>query len=229
MITRQRPNCPFRESYVVIVCFSTKIVKVNHTQIQVRHEDVFSTIRETDRIKSKDPIVTGHGDFSRLLGVLRTTRGFGDYYREACHHRHVMLKPFLSACPDVRCWNFGNKSMNQSNRFEIFTSMDFVIVGSDGLWDVVSPDRAARIVRECLFGESSRKVGSFKRNEHQSRMVLAAEKLVVRVCVCVMCRTKQYKLVFIVHNRNMHADRKRYHMEIGSLHQTDHWMIFVFS
>lgn len=198
MITRQRTNCPFRESYVVIVCFSTKIVKVNHTQIQVRHEDVFSTIRETDRIKSKDPIITGHGDFSRLLGVLRTTRGFGDYFREACHHRHVMLKPFLSACPDVRCWNFGNKSMNQSNRFEIFTSMDFVIVGSDGLWDVVSPDRAARIVRECLFGESSRKVGSFKRNEHQSRMVLAAEKLVVRVCVCVLCagqnNTNSYSL-----------------------------------
>ena len=173
-------------------------MKVNHTQIQVRHEDVFSTIRETDRIKSKDPIITGHGDFSRLLGVLRTTRGFGDYYREACHHRHVMLKPFLSACPDVRCWNFGNKSMNQSNRFEIFTSMDFVIVGSDGLWDVVSPDRAARIVRECLFGESSRKVGSFKRNEHQSRMVLAAEKLVVRVCVCVLCagqnNTNSYSL-----------------------------------
>ena len=226
MITRQRPNCPFRESYVVIVCFSTKIVKVNHTQIQVRHEDVFSTIRETDRIKSKDPIVTGHGDFSRLLGVLRTTRGFGDYYREACHHRHVMLKPFLSACPDVRCWSFGNKSKNQSNRFEIFTSMDFVIVGSDGLWDVVSPDQAARIVRECLFGKSSRKIGSFKRDEHQSRMVLAAKKLVVRVCACV-CRTNKTKQNNSY--RNMHADRKRYHMELGSLHHTDHWMIFVFS
>ena len=143
---------------------------------------MFAARRETDRIKSKDPIVTGHGDFSRLLGVLRTTRGFGDYYREACHHRHVMLKPFLSACPDVRCWWFGDSRGSQPEHFEIFSMMDFLIVGSDGLWDVVSPEQAAKIVRQCCVEQSSRlvKFGSVKRDEHQRRIVLAAEKLVVR-------------------------------------------------
>ena len=60
--------------------------------------------------------------------------------------------------------------------------MDLLIVGSDGLWDVVSPEQAAKIVRQCCVEQSSRlvKFGSVKRDEHQRRIVLAAEKLVVR-------------------------------------------------
>jgi hypothetical protein len=171
----------------------------------VRREDVFATTRETDRIKSKDPVITGHGDFSRILGVLRTTRGFGDFYREACHHRHVMLKPFLSACPDVRSWCFGT---NKQHGFEMFSSMNFVILGSDGLWDVLSPNKAADIVRKSLNDDdddddtnSSKmremKFSTLKRDDHQSRMRIAAEKLVVRFHVFLSIYICTYRFLYI--------------------------------
>ncbi|KAL2558722.1 Protein phosphatase 2C 7 [Forsythia ovata] len=54
----------------------------------------------------------------------------GDYY----------LKPFVIPEPEVTV----------SNR----TEMDeFMIIASDGLWDVVSNDLACQLVRRCLYGQ----------------------------------------------------------------------------
>ncbi|KAJ0043295.1 hypothetical protein Pint_17695 [Pistacia integerrima] len=65
----------------------------------------------------------------RILGVLATSRSIGDQY----------LKPFVISKPEVIV----------SERTE---SDEFLILASDGLWDVVSNEVACQVVRRCFNG-----------------------------------------------------------------------------
>ncbi|XP_031107740.1 protein phosphatase 2C 51-like [Ipomoea triloba] len=83
---------------------------------------------ELDRIESCGGKVlnwNGH----RVLGVLATSRSIGDQY----------LKPYVIAEPEVIV----------SKRVE---TDEFLILGSDGLWDVMSNEAACQVVRRCLSG-----------------------------------------------------------------------------
>ncbi|RZC84830.1 hypothetical protein C5167_047617 [Papaver somniferum] len=66
----------------------------------------------------------------RVLGVLATSRSIGDHY----------LKPYVISVPEVTI----------TSRTE---SDEFVILASDGLWDVMSNDMACNIARKCLEGD----------------------------------------------------------------------------
>uniref|UniRef100_A0ACD5TZZ2 Uncharacterized protein n=1 Tax=Avena sativa TaxID=4498 RepID=A0ACD5TZZ2_AVESA len=66
---------------------------------------------------------------SRVLGVLSTSRSIGDYY----------LKPYVSAEPEVTAVERTGKD-------------EFIVLASDGLWDVVSNEMACRVARSCLSG-----------------------------------------------------------------------------
>ncbi|CAN6336756.1 unnamed protein product [Urochloa humidicola] len=68
----------------------------------------------------------------RVLGVLATSRSIGDYY----------LKPYVSAEPEVTV-------MERTDQDE------FLILASDGLWDVVSNEVACKIARNCLSGRAA--------------------------------------------------------------------------
>ncbi|KAI3422975.1 uncharacterized protein J3R85_011492 [Psidium guajava] len=70
---------------------------------------------------------------SRVLGVLATSRSIGDYY----------LKPYVIADPEVTV----------SKRTE---SDNFLVIASDGLWDVISNEVACQVVRRCLSGQIQR-------------------------------------------------------------------------
>ncbi|CAN6327216.1 unnamed protein product [Urochloa humidicola] len=70
----------------------------------------------------------------RVLGVLATSRSIGDYY----------LKPYVSAEPEV-------KVVERTDQDE------FLILASDGLWDVVSNEVACKIARNCLSGRAASK------------------------------------------------------------------------
>ncbi|XP_057798647.1 protein phosphatase 2C 51-like [Salvia miltiorrhiza] len=63
----------------------------------------------------------------RVLGVLATSRSIGDEY----------LKPFVITDPEV-------KIVGRTKRDE------FLILASDGLWDVISNEVACQVVRRCL-------------------------------------------------------------------------------
>ncbi|XP_057525721.1 protein phosphatase 2C 51-like [Amaranthus tricolor] len=65
----------------------------------------------------------------RVLGVLATSRSIGDYY----------LKPYVSSIPEVMI----------SKRTE---ADEFLILATDGLWDVISNEVACQVVRRCLSG-----------------------------------------------------------------------------
>uniref|UniRef100_A0A0E0C5I5 protein-serine/threonine phosphatase n=1 Tax=Oryza meridionalis TaxID=40149 RepID=A0A0E0C5I5_9ORYZ len=70
----------------------------------------------------------------RILGVLATSRSIGDYY----------LKPYVIAEPEVTVMDRTDKD-------------EFLILASDGLWDVVSNDGACKIARNCLSGRAASK------------------------------------------------------------------------
>ncbi|PPR95925.1 hypothetical protein GOBAR_AA24738 [Gossypium barbadense] len=70
----------------------------------------------------------------RVLGVLATSRSIGDGY----------LKPFVICKPEV-------------NIRELTDGDEFLILASDGLWDVVSNKVACQVVRKCLNSRVRRK------------------------------------------------------------------------
>ncbi|PRQ17437.1 putative protein-serine/threonine phosphatase [Rosa chinensis] len=63
----------------------------------------------------------------RVLGVLATSRSIGDHY----------LKPYVISEPEVTI----SKRTGSS---------DFLVIASDGLWDVVSNEFACQVVTRCL-------------------------------------------------------------------------------
>ncbi|CAM8937485.1 unnamed protein product [Rhodiola kirilowii] len=83
---------------------------------------------ELDRVEAAGGRVINWNGF-RVLGVLATSRSIGDQY----------LKPFVTSEPEVTvCQRTKND--------------EFLILASDGLWDVISNQVACQVVRKCLYG-----------------------------------------------------------------------------
>ncbi|CAN6569621.1 unnamed protein product [Malus baccata var. baccata] len=70
---------------------------------------------------------------SRVLGVLATSRSIGDHY----------LRPYVISRPEVTV----TRRTDQD---------EFLILASDGLWDVISNDVACQVVKKCLRGRMKR-------------------------------------------------------------------------
>ncbi|TKY71023.1 phosphatase 2C 8 [Spatholobus suberectus] len=70
---------------------------------------------------------------NRVLGVLATSRSIGDH----------CMKPFVISQPET-------------NVYARTESDEFVVVASDGLWDVVSNKFVCEVVRSCLRGQMRR-------------------------------------------------------------------------
>ncbi|KAJ3695197.1 hypothetical protein LUZ60_000574 [Juncus effusus] len=81
---------------------------------------------ELERIEAAGGKVINWNGY-RVLGVLATSRSIGDYY----------LKPYVTSEPEI-------KITDQTDRDE------FLILASDGLWDVISNEIACKLVRNCL-------------------------------------------------------------------------------
>ncbi|KAM2921631.1 hypothetical protein COP2_043346 [Malus domestica] len=76
-------------------------------------------------------VITWNGN--RVLGVLATSRSIGDHY----------LRPYVISKPEVTV----TKRTDQD---------EFLILASDGLWDVMSNDVACQVVKKCLGGRMRR-------------------------------------------------------------------------
>lgn len=84
------------------------------------------------------------------------------------------LKPFVITDPEV-------KIINRTK------SDEFLVLASDGVWDVISNDLACEVTRRCLDGQMRSSVSSRVRediagndrfdNTHESRSVVAAAML----------------------------------------------------
>nr|CAD7431353.1 unnamed protein product [Timema monikensis] len=81
---------------------------------------------------------------SRVLATIGVTRGFGDHDLRALNSTPV--KPFLSSQPEVQILDIMNENIDDS---------DLLIMGTDGLWDVTSNERAVETVKKSLSHFSS--------------------------------------------------------------------------
>lgn len=114
------------------------------------------------------PLVTGEGKRSRLLGTIGVTRGFGDHDLRALYTQ-LLIKPFLSAHPEVRVLDLGQvqsvpSDANGDGEFGV------LVMATDGLWDVSEPEQVARTVFATL--------DRFPAERHRYTMV--AQELVAR-------------------------------------------------
>ncbi|MCL7022739.1 hypothetical protein MKW94_000155 [Papaver nudicaule] len=95
----------------------------------------------------------------RVLGVLATSRSIGDFY----------LKPYVTSEPEVTV-------------MERTTNDDFLILASDGLWDVMTNETACEVVRKCLEGRTlvRRSAMSVNRNNSGEAAAVLAELAMAR-------------------------------------------------
>ncbi|KAL8063993.1 hypothetical protein ABFX02_01G062500 [Erythranthe guttata] len=92
---------------------------------------------EKQRIEAAGGSVTNRNGW-RVQGVLATSRSIGDYY----------LKPYVTSVPEVTV-------VNRSD------SDEFMIIATDGLFDVICNDVACELVKKCLAsGHNSRQAGA---------------------------------------------------------------------
>ncbi|XP_002738902.1 protein phosphatase 1H-like [Saccoglossus kowalevskii] len=115
---------------------------------------------------TKFPLIYGDGKKSRMLATIGVTRGFGDHELKV-HDTNIYLKPFLSPIPETRIYD-----LNQTEHSE----NDVLIMASDGLWDILSNQEAADIVKDILEnfppGDMSRYASAAQELVMQARGIL---------------------------------------------------------
>lgn len=84
------------------------------------------------------------------MGTIGVTRGFGDHDLLSVIQK-VPIKPFLSSHPDVQVHNLDNVKEE-----------DVLVLATDGLWDVITCDKAAEIISKSIhtFMEKERYVSA---------------------------------------------------------------------
>ncbi|KAK7865981.1 hypothetical protein R5R35_009407 [Gryllus longicercus] len=108
---------------------------------RILYRDVFMTgwaYKTVTKADLKCPVVTGEGKRSRVLATIGVTRGFGDHDLRALYCNNP-IKPFLLSQPEVQVLDLLS-----------ITESDVLVMGTDGLWDVTSNDKAAEIVQKSL-------------------------------------------------------------------------------
>ena len=89
----------------------------------------------------KFPVIYGEGKRAKLLATIGVTRGFGDHDLRV-YDSSIFIKPFLTPIPQVQVFDVNDSSLCE---------YDVLVIGSDGLWDVTSNERAASIVHATLL------------------------------------------------------------------------------
>uniref|UniRef100_H3CMN1 Protein phosphatase, Mg2+/Mn2+ dependent, 1H n=1 Tax=Tetraodon nigroviridis TaxID=99883 RepID=H3CMN1_TETNG len=118
----------------------------------------YKTIEDDDL---KFPLIYGEGKKARVLATIGVTRGLGDHSLKV-HDSNIFIKPFLSCCPEVRIYPLGQYEHGAD---------DVLVLGSDGLWDVLSNQEAAEAVTSFLANCDP---------DDRHRYTMAAQDLVMR-------------------------------------------------
>lgn len=97
----------------------------------------YKTIEDEDL---KFPLIFGEGKKARVLATIGVTRGLGDHDLKV-HDSNIFIKPFLSCIPEVRVYNL----MQYEHGAD-----DVLVMGTDGLWDVLTNQEVAESVSTFL-------------------------------------------------------------------------------
>jgi len=124
----------------------------------------YKVVQDTDM---KFPMVYGEGKRSRLLATIGVTRGFGDHDLKAQSQMGtIYIKPFLTPQPEVRVLDIENENV---------TSDDILVLGTDGLWDVVSNEDVAAVVQRGLTAwDNESRAGRYRYISLAQDLVMAA-------------------------------------------------------
>ncbi|CAG5957715.1 protein phosphatase 1H [Menidia menidia] len=118
----------------------------------------YKTIEDDDL---KFPLIYGEGKKARVLATIGVTRGLGDHNLKV-HDSNIYIKPFLSCCPEVRVYPLSQHEHGAD---------DVLVLGTDGLWDVLSNQEVAEAVSGFLANCDP---------DDQHRYTMAAQDLVMR-------------------------------------------------
>ncbi|KAM4795732.1 LOW QUALITY PROTEIN: protein phosphatase 1J [Rhinophrynus dorsalis] len=102
----------------------------------------YKTIEEGDM---KFPLIYGEGKKARVMATIGVTRGLGDHDLKV-FNSNIYIKPFLSCVPEVRVYDLTG--------FE-HSPDDVMVIGTDGLWDVINDKQVADIVQRVLASHDS--------------------------------------------------------------------------
>ncbi|XP_037098873.1 protein phosphatase 1H-like isoform X1 [Syngnathus acus] len=97
----------------------------------------YKTIEDEDL---KFPLIYGEGKKARVLATIGVTRGLGDHDLKV-HDSNIYIKPFLSCLPEVKVYNLTQYEHGAD---------DVLVMGTDGLWDVLSNQEVAEAVSTFL-------------------------------------------------------------------------------
>ncbi|XP_036373766.1 protein phosphatase 1H-like [Megalops cyprinoides] len=118
----------------------------------------YKTIEDDDL---KFPLIYGEGKKARVMATIGVTRGLGDHDLKV-HDSDIYIKPFLSCWPEVKVYHLTHHEHGAD---------DILVLGTDGLWDVLSNQEVAEAV------------GGFLANcdpDDPYRYTMAAQDLVMR-------------------------------------------------
>ncbi|XP_057692333.1 protein phosphatase 1H [Corythoichthys intestinalis] len=118
----------------------------------------YKTIEDNDL---KFPLIYGEGKKARVLATIGVTRGFGDHNLKV-HDSNIYIKPFLSCCPEVNIYPLGQYEHDID---------DVLVLGTDGLWDVLCNQEVAEAVT-CFLANCD--------PDDQHRYSMAAQDLVMK-------------------------------------------------
>ncbi|XP_012679219.2 protein phosphatase 1H-like [Clupea harengus] len=97
----------------------------------------YKTVEDEDL---RFPLIYGEGKKARVLATIGVTRGLGDHDLKV-HDSNIYIKPFLSCCPEVKVYNLTEYEHGAD---------DVLVMGTDGLWDVLSNEEVAEAVTSFL-------------------------------------------------------------------------------
>lgn len=118
----------------------------------------YKTIEDDDL---KFPLIYGEGKKARVLATIGVTRGLGDHNLKV-HDSNIFIKPFLSCCPEVKVYPLSQYEHGAD---------DVLVLGTDGLWDVLSSQEVAEAVT-CFLANCD--------PDDQHRYTMAAQDLVMK-------------------------------------------------
>ncbi|XP_053313567.1 protein phosphatase 1J [Spea bombifrons] len=118
----------------------------------------YKTIVEDDM---KFPLIYGQGKKARVMATIGVTRGLGDHDLKV-YNSNIYIKPFLSCVPDVKVYDLTVCEPSTD---------DVMVLGTDGLWDVISDQEVADIVQRVFASHE---------NYLPNRYSLVAQELVLR-------------------------------------------------
>ncbi|TMS38765.1 hypothetical protein L596_005414 [Steinernema carpocapsae] len=107
------------------------------------------------------PLICERRKKYRLLNTIGVSRGFGDHHLITVDDK-IPIKPFLSAVPEVQVFDISS--------LDVLTDRDVLVLGSDGLWDVLSNERVGEIVNSVLENSES---------DDHLKYTIAAQELVI--------------------------------------------------